>query len=209
MLFRIVVMRRPLRQPWWALRVETIPHTRHTKNRVGPFYLTPLKIFTVTFRNFDFNPEELTVISWILPQTDATKSDSPKEKICRSERWARARIFGEAVNEKLQKHAVGSLEPKEVQAVAPSITPQLSLRISPKYGFASTWSERNAAYAARLGIFGLCDGLITQIARSIASFSPRVSAEIASLDAWWGLSQSLAKISRHAINICSQSPMPM
>lgn len=34
-------------------------------------------------------------------------------------------------------------------------------RRSERYGFASTWSERHAAYAAGLGTFGLSDGLIT------------------------------------------------
>ena len=29
------------------------------------------------------------------------------------------------------------------------------------FSYASTWSERHAAYAAGLGTFGLCDGLIT------------------------------------------------
>jgi epoxyqueuosine reductase QueG len=33
--------------------------------------------------------------------------------------------------------------------------------------FASTWSERHAAHAAGLGTFGLCDGLITPLGKSI------------------------------------------
>ena len=32
---------------------------------------------------------------------------------------------------------------------------------SDRFGFASTWSERHAAYASGLGTFGLSDGLIT------------------------------------------------
>jgi epoxyqueuosine reductase QueG len=93
--------------------------------------------------------------------TEATKADNRKENFYPSERWARARIFGEEVNEKLRKHVVRSMESEGYQVVAPSLTPQFSLRISPKYGFASTWSERHAAYASGLGTFGLCDGLIT------------------------------------------------
>ena len=141
------------------------------KDHVGPFYLTPWELFTVTFRDFNIKPEELTVISWILPQTKATKADNRKEKIYPSERWARARIFGEKVNEKLRKHVVASLESEEVQAIAPSLAPQFSMRISPKYGFASTWSERHAAYAAGLGTFGLCDGLITPVGKAMRTGS--------------------------------------
>jgi ferredoxin len=131
------------------------------KDHVGPFYLTPWEIFAVTFRDFSVPPEELTIISWILPQTEVTKADNRKEDFYPSERWARARIFGEEVNEKLRKHVVASMESEGYQVVAPSLTPQFSIRISPKYGFASTWSERHAAYASGLGTFGLCDGLIT------------------------------------------------
>ena len=133
--------------------------------------MTPWEAFAVTFRDFTVKPEELTVISWILPQTGATKADNRKEHFYPSERWARARIFGEEVNEKLRKHVETSMESGGIQAVAPSLTPQFSLRISPKYGFASTWSERHAAYASGLGTFGLCDGLITPMGKAIRTAS--------------------------------------
>ncbi len=141
------------------------------RDHVGPFYLTPWEIFTITFRDFNVRPEELTVISWILPQTKQTKADNRKESFYPSERWARVRIFGEEVNEKLRKHVVAALEGKGYQSVAPSLTPQFSMRISPKYGFASTWSERHAAYAAGLGTFGLCDGLITPVGKAMRTGS--------------------------------------
>ena len=118
-----------------------------------------------------FKPEELTVISWILPQTKATRSDNTKENFYPSERWARARIFGEEVNVKLKKHLVKSIESAGYKAIAPSLTPQFSMRISPKYGFASTWSERHAAYASGLGTFGLCDGLITPVGKAMRTGS--------------------------------------
>ncbi|MFC1825685.1 epoxyqueuosine reductase, partial [Thermodesulfobacteriota bacterium] len=46
------------------------------KDIVGPFHMTPWEIFALTFFDFDVKPEELTVISWILPQTRATKADN-------------------------------------------------------------------------------------------------------------------------------------
>jgi epoxyqueuosine reductase len=141
------------------------------KDHVGPFYLTPWEIFAVTFRDFGVKPEELTVISWILPQTEATKADNRKEAFYPSERWARARIFGEEVNVKLREHVVASIESEGYQVVAPSLTPQFSVRISPKYGLASTWSERHAAYASGLGTFGLCDGLITPVGKAMRTGS--------------------------------------
>ncbi len=141
------------------------------KEHVGPFYLTPQEVFSITFRDYTVKPEELTVISWILPQTKSTKADNRKEKFYPSERWARARIFGEEVNEKLRKHMEVSLKSRGYQAVAPSLTPQFSVRISPRYGVASTWSERHAAYASGLGTFGLCDGLITPVGKAMRTAS--------------------------------------
>jgi epoxyqueuosine reductase QueG len=38
--------------------------------------------------------------------------------------------------------------------------------MSARYGFASTWSERHAAYVSGLGTFGLCDGLITAVGKA-------------------------------------------
>jgi epoxyqueuosine reductase QueG len=141
------------------------------KDHVGPFYLTPWEIFAVTFRDLSVKPEELAVISWILPQTEATKADNRRENFYPSERWARARIFGEEVNKKLREHVVASMESEGYQVVAPSLTPQFSVRISPKYGLASTWSERHAAYASGLGTFGLCDGLITPVGKAMRTAS--------------------------------------
>ena len=42
---------------------------------------------------------------------------------------------------------------------------------SPRFGYASCWSERHAAYAAGLGTFGLSDGLITARGKAIRAGS--------------------------------------
>jgi epoxyqueuosine reductase len=148
------------------------------KEHVGPFFLTPWEIFATTFFEFNVKPEELTVISWILPHNPKTKADNRKEKRVPSERWARGRIIGEQVNESLRKHVVKTLMTKGFQSVAPSLTPQFSFRISPKYGFASTWSERHAAYASGLGTFGLCDGLITPVGKAMRTASVVARIEV-------------------------------
>ena len=148
------------------------------KDHVGPFHMTPWEIFALTFSDSSVQADELTVISYILPQTKATKSDNQKEYFYPSERWARARIFGEEVNVKLRKHVVEVLKAKGYLAVAPSLTPQFSMQTSPKYGFASTWSERHAAYASGLGTFGLCDGLITPYGKAMRTASIVAHIEI-------------------------------
>jgi epoxyqueuosine reductase QueG len=131
------------------------------KKYVGPFHFTPLEIFRETFPSSEVAADQLTVITWILPQTEKTKADLRKETVNPSERWVRARIFGEEVNMKLRKHVAATLQASGIEAVAPMLSSLWGERKSERFGDASNWSERHAAYAAGLGTFGLCDGLIT------------------------------------------------
>ena len=137
------------------------------KEHVGPFHWTPLELFSMAFPQLKIEADELTVISWILPQTEKTKADLRKEEVYPPESCARARIFGEEVNVKLRKHVVESLSLSGVEAVAPTLSPHWTMKISERHGFASTWSERHAAHASGLGTFGLCDGLITPIGKAM------------------------------------------
>jgi epoxyqueuosine reductase QueG len=141
------------------------------KDHVGPFYMTPWEVFVLTFKDPTVKPEELTVISWVLPHREAVKADNRLETVYPAERWARARIMGQEVIEKLQRHVVATLDAEGIKAVAPCLTPQFSHRISPKYGFAGTWSERHAAYASGLGTFGLCDAMITPVGKAMRTAS--------------------------------------
>jgi epoxyqueuosine reductase QueG len=147
------------------------PLYENYKQHVGPFHWTPLEIFTLTFPELNVVAEELTVISWILPQTTATKSDNRQQAKWPAQRWARARIYGEEYNAKLRKFVVEVLQKEGCEAVAPMLSPQWSRKRSEKFGFASTWSERHAAYASGLGTFGLCDGLITPLGKAMRTGS--------------------------------------
>lgn len=131
------------------------------KEVVGPFHWTPAEIFRQTFEGISIKPHGLTVISWILPQTKTTKADNRKEATYPAERWARARIYGEAFNVELRKHVVAVLKKRGYAALAPMLSDKWEKKTSDAYVIASTWSERHAAYASGLGTFGLCDGLIT------------------------------------------------
>jgi len=137
------------------------------KQDIGSFFLTPLEMFAKTFPKLEITPNQLTVISWILPQTERTRSDNRKRADYTSERWARARIYGEEVNRELRKYVVTTLQGSGFKAVAPMLSPFWKREKSERYGFASTWSERHAAYAAGLGTFGLCDGLITPLGKAM------------------------------------------
>jgi epoxyqueuosine reductase len=137
------------------------------KEYVGPFHWTPKEAFALAFPETPAAPQDLTVVAWVLPQTEATKADNRQERVYPAERWARARIFGEKVNTLLRRHVVQTLSAARYEAAAPMLLPQFSLRDSQQYLFASTWSERHMAYAAGLGTFGLCDGLITPRGKAV------------------------------------------
>jgi hypothetical protein len=131
------------------------------KDLVGSFHWTPVEIFSLTFPDVAVRPEDLTVISWVLPQREVTKADNRKEALYPGRRWVHARFPGEEFNNHLRRHVVEEIKRISINSVAPVLSPQWSMEVSPGYGLASKWSERHAAYAAGLGTFGLCDGLIT------------------------------------------------
>ncbi|HUS77242.1 MAG TPA: epoxyqueuosine reductase [Patescibacteria group bacterium] len=148
------------------------------KQDIGGFYLSPLEFISHAYPGKEFKAEDLTVVSWILPQTEATKRDHRKETHFPSERWARSRIFGEEVNVMLREHVVEKLAEEDVEAAAPMLSPLWKGATSEKYLYASTWSERHAAYAAGLGTFGLSDGLITPRGKAMRTGSVVVNIRI-------------------------------
>ncbi len=142
------------------------------KEHVGPYHWTPVEAFALAYPGVAVDARELSVMSWILPQTEATRRDQRKKKELTAERWARSRIFGEEfVNNGLRRYMLEKLRAQGVQAVAPFILDAFKGMPSEKFVFSSTWSERHAAFAAGLGTFGLCDGLITPVGKSMRAGS--------------------------------------
>jgi epoxyqueuosine reductase len=139
------------------------------KEDIGSFYWTPLEIFKLTFPEISAKPDELSIISWVLPQTESIKADLRKQATTPSEKWVRARLYGGEFIDEMCKHVADTLAKSGCPAVAPSISKTYNgiESINGKYGLASQWSERHAAYASGLGTFGLCDGLITPKGKSM------------------------------------------
>ncbi len=131
------------------------------------FYWTPEEAFSLAFPGEKVRAEELSVIAWILPQTEHTRQAHRKAKDVPSVAWSMARHYGEKVNEKLRLHVVDLLLADGYQAFAPTLLPQWSRALSAQYGFASCWSERHAAHVCGLGTFGLSDGLITPAGKAV------------------------------------------
>lgn len=147
------------------------PVYQEFKNHIGSFFWTPQEIFQLTFPDPESVPQDLTVISWILPQTRATKDENAAQKVYPSRRWVITRDSGEKFNVTLRRHLVETLMQTGILAVAPLLSPHWSRQTSQRYGFASNWSERHAAHAGGLGTFGLCDGLITPLGKAVRAGS--------------------------------------
>lgn len=137
------------------------PVFKSFKTHVGPFHFTPAEIFSLSFPTEVVDPEALSVISWVLPHREATKESNRRETRFPSRHWVMARFPGEEFNVLLRRHVVAVLGERGISAVAPQLSRSWKQEESPIFGRASRWSERHAAYAAGLGTFGVCDGLIT------------------------------------------------
>jgi len=148
------------------------------KADIGAFLWTPAEAFALAYPETAVPAEELSVVSWILPQTAATRADQRAEAELPAPRWSRSRLFGEIFNERLRAHLVETLAARGIQATAPALLPDFAYRQSPRFGLASNWSERHAAHVAGLGTFGLSDGLITPLGKAMRCGSVVVRAQL-------------------------------
>ena len=138
------------------------------KEDIGPdFYWTPSEAFRYAFPDESVGSDELSVIAWVLPQTEQTRQARRRSKDLPSIEWSRARHYGEKVNENLRRYMVDLLRKGGLLACAPVLLAGWDRAVSAKYGFASSWSERHAAHVCGLGTFGLSDGLITPVGKAI------------------------------------------
>ncbi len=159
-------------QPLIGFAAGKDPLFEFIKNDIGSdFYWTPSDAFSKAFPALKTHSDQLSVISWILPQTEETRLAHRKQKTMPSIEWSKARHFGEMVNESLRKAVVAYCMQNGVKACAPTLLPEWQRNISQSYGFASSWSERHTAHVAGLGTFGLSDGLITPAGKAVRAGS--------------------------------------
>jgi epoxyqueuosine reductase len=137
------------------------------KADIGPFYWTPQDAFRLAYPDVEVSPSELSVICYLLPQTEATRIDQRAATDMPAERWARSRFHGEDFNCALRLHLAEQLTLAGSPAVAPERLDGFGYRQSERFGLASNWSERHTAWVAGLGTFGLSDGLITRVGKAV------------------------------------------
>ena len=141
------------------------------KEQVGPLSWTPYEALVGSLPPGELQkriePEDISVVSWVLPINTLIRATNRREKTQPSPEWSYTRYYGEKFNNILKRFVTGWLEARGCPAVAPSLLPGFRIIKDPARGnFTSTWSERHIAFACGLGTFSLNDGLIT--ARGIA-----------------------------------------
>jgi epoxyqueuosine reductase QueG len=150
-------------EPLVAFASAADPIFEEYKDVVGDFHWRPRDLLEACAADekYEGSLEDISVIVYVLPITEATiKSNAEQDKFP-SIRWAHTRDNGEKFNVQVRKHIVDLLRDEGLVALAPMDSKYWSTLIDEKVGFASSWSERHAAYAAGLGTFSLNDALIT------------------------------------------------
>lgn len=137
------------------------------KEMIGSFLWTPEEAYALAFPDTPAPASELRVISYVLPQTPETRAEQRLERTMPSEHWARSRFHGEEFNCNLRLHLAETLTLAGYPSVAPERLPGFAYQQSKRYGLASNWSERHAAFVAGLGTFGLSDAMITRWGKAV------------------------------------------
>ena len=138
--------------------------------KISPGHFTPLEAFSYGYPDEKVEASDLSVLCWVLPQTEATLGDQRKSVDWPCERWVRSRFHGQKeVIEKLAEFILERLRDSGVQAVIPDHLSQW--RQGDSIPVSSPWSHRHVAFAAGLGTFWLCDGLITPLGKAVRLLS--------------------------------------
>ena len=163
------------------------------KQHIGEFHWSPAEVFALGMSADAFErgaaaapaaaavtalPADVTVVSWALSHTEATKADNRLQTELPSERWARSRIYGQSHNRALHRALVAALAAEGYAAVAPALLTTHGEKHSETQGRSSNWSERHVAHTSGLGTFGLRGGLITPLGQAVRLGSVIVGAQL-------------------------------
>lgn len=139
------------------------PLFREYKSIIGEFHQTPREAFEAGLKERGIPQRDtgrLSVVSWVLPITLATRLGMRRESVVPTLRWNHTRFQGQAFIEDLSRHLISVIEQRGCRAVAPEIVKNFEYKIAGT-DIVSNWSQRHVAYAAGLGTFSLNDGFIT------------------------------------------------
>ena len=97
------------------------PIWQQYKEYIGAFHWTPWEVFNQHCPGEQAAPEDLTVISWVLPQREMVRRANRKNRKFPAEEWARIRVYGENCNVALRQHVAEKLTAMGHAAIAPRL----------------------------------------------------------------------------------------
>jgi len=133
------------------------------KKIIDDSHLTPREALETGLREKGIAPGSavhLSIISFILPISLATRLSLRRESEVPSLRWNHTRFQGQDLINELSRRIISLIEGRGFHAVAPEIGKSFVFKQTSQ-GIISNWSQRHVAYAAGLGTFSLNDGFIT------------------------------------------------
>lgn len=140
------------------------PLFQQYKTIIGEFHVTPREALEKYIETTGWGDKKdlknVSVISWVLPAAELTRTSNQAETIVPSTWWTWSRVQGQEFNFRLTRHMVALIEDWGYIAVNPEESSWWKVMNLPN-GMASNWSHRHYAYAAGLGTFSLSDGFIT------------------------------------------------
>lgn len=134
------------------------------KKIIGPHHWTPEEWIALQAADNGVpapKASDLSVVSFIMPITEKTRTDNAAMAEWPAERWAQTRLLGEMFSQVMVREIVTYLMGRNVLSIAPDVTNLMRKQRYPVVGWASPWSHRHVAYAAGLGTWGMHDFLIT------------------------------------------------
>lgn len=141
------------------------------------FYRLPQEWLEEKFSKI-FDKDNVSIVSYILPQTEDTKEKCRRLSDCPAYEWQMVRVHGEECNRALAGSLAEYLCDMGIDAVAPMCEDSFSFGDSGKFYKISNWSERHTAHICGLGTFGLCDGLITPVGKAVRIGSVIFNAKV-------------------------------
>ena len=154
------------------------PYYSFLKKDIWEFHWSPAEAFKLGKKGADVESKDLCIISVALPQTQKTKEDNASAVKDPAQRWLVSRGEWEKLITGISQKIVDELEEKGVEAVAIDLIKEFSRDTSEKYGIASKWSHRHAAFISGLGTFGHSDGLITKKGKAMRFTTILIKADI-------------------------------
>ena len=109
------------------------PIWQQYKEYIGAFHWTPWEVFNQHCSEESACAEELTVVSWVLPQREFVRHSNRGAKKYPSEEWARIRVYGEKFNVGLRRFVAESLQRLGHAAVAPMLVPNWTIVNSERF----------------------------------------------------------------------------